>query len=133
MTVLVIVFMIYLTRYIMKHTNKNRTATSLALISIIIFQPTISFAKEDTISDLFNKIFSSKSSKANNSISTQIFRTDINSLNIGNLKDFKTSIQDILKNFLGEKIVNNFLVCGRSCPMSFINNYVIKKVRIEFI
>ncbi len=84
-------------------------ATSLALFSMLTFEPTISFAKENQISNFFTKMFSSKPITADQSISTQIFKTDINSLNIKNLKDFKTSIQDILKNFLDKKTVDNFL------------------------
>ena len=93
----------------MKLTYKSRMATSLALISILTFQPTISFAKEDPISNFFTKMFSSKSSSIDQSSKTQIFKTDINSLNIQNLANFKTSIQSILKNYLSEKKVNNFL------------------------
>ena len=84
-------------------------ATSLALFSMLTFEPTISFAKENQISNFFTKMFSSKPITVDKSISTQIFKTDINSLNIKNLKDFKTSIQDILKNFLDKKTVDNFL------------------------
>ena len=88
---------------------KSKMATSLALFSMLTFEPTISFAKENQISNFFTKMFSSKPITADKSISTQIFKTDINSLNIKNLKDFKTSIQDILKNFLDKKTVDNFL------------------------
>ena len=84
-------------------------ATSLALFSMLTFEPTISFAKENQIGDFFTKMFSSKPITVDKSISTQIFKTDINSLNIKNLKDFKISIQDILKNFLDKKTVDNFL------------------------
>ena len=84
-------------------------ATSLALISILSFQPTISFAKEDPISNFFTKIFSSKSSTTDQSTKNQIFKSDISSLNIQNLENFKTSIKSILKNYLDEKKVNNFL------------------------
>ncbi len=82
---------------ILKLTYKSKIATSLALISILTFQPTISFAKEDPISNFFTKMFSSKSSSIDQSSKTQIFKTDINSLNIQNLANFKTSIQSILK------------------------------------
>ncbi len=84
-------------------------ATSLALISILTFQPTISFAKEDPISNFFTKMFSSKTSTTDQLTKTQIFKTDISSLNIQNLEDFKSSIKSILKNFLDDKKVNNFL------------------------
>ena len=93
----------------MKLTYKSKMATSLALISILTFQPTISFAKEDPISNFFTKMFSSKSSTTEQSTKTQIFKTDISSLSIQNLANFKTSIKDILKNYLSEKEVNNFL------------------------
>ncbi len=88
---------------------KNKMATSLALISILSFQPTVSFAKEDPISNFFTKMFSSKSSKTDQSKKNQIFKSDISFLNIQNLEDFKTSIKSILKNYLDEKKINNFL------------------------
>ena len=88
---------------------KNKMVTNLALISILSFQPTISFAKEDPISNFFTKMFSSKSSTTDQSTKNQIFKSDISSLNIQNLENFKTSIKSILKNYLDEKKVNNFL------------------------
>ena len=93
----------------MRFTCKNKMATSFALISIITCQPTISFAKEDPISNFFTKMFSSKSSTTDQSTKNHIFKSDISSLNIQNLENFKTSIKSILKNYLDEKKVNNFL------------------------
>ena len=93
----------------MKILYKNKMATSLALISILTFHPTISFAKEDAISNFFTKMFSSNSSTTDQSTKNQIFKSDISSLNIQNLEDFKTSIQSILKNYLDEKKINSFL------------------------
>ncbi len=84
-------------------------ATSLALISILSFQPTISFAKEDQIDNFFTNLFSSKSSTTDQSNKTQIFKADIESLNIQSLNKFKISIKDILNNFLDKKRVENFL------------------------
>ena len=84
-------------------------ASSLALISTLTFQPTISFAKEDPISNFFTKIFSSKSYKTNQSIKTQIFKSDISSLKLNTLIDFEFSIQDILKSYLDKKNINNVL------------------------
>ena len=78
---------------------KKKMATSLALVSILTFQPTISFAKDDPISNFFTKMFSSKSSTTDQSTKTQIFKTDISSLNISTLNEFKISIKDILNNF----------------------------------
>ena len=65
---------------------KNKIATSFALVSILTFQPTISFAKEDPISNFFTKMFSSKSSTTDQSTKNQIFKSDISSLNIQNLE-----------------------------------------------
>ncbi len=59
---LVSVQVTFLGRYILRLMCKNKMATSLALISTLSFQPTISFAKEDPISNFFTKMFSSKSS-----------------------------------------------------------------------
>ena len=90
---------------------KNKMATSLALISILSFQPTISFAKEDPISNFFTKVFSSKSSSIEQSSKTQIYKSDINSLKLDTLIDFEFSIQDILENYLDkekiDKVLNN--------------------------
>ena len=84
-------------------------ATSIALVSILTFQPTISFAKDDPISNFFTKMFSSKSSTKEQSTKTQIFKTDISSLKISSLNEFKISIKDILNNFLDKKKVETFL------------------------
>jgi len=88
---------------------KKNLSTILALISILTFQPTILFAKEDPISNFLTKMFSSKSQITDQPIKTHIFKADITSLNIQNLTDFKTSIKNILKNYLNEKKVNSFL------------------------
>ena len=93
----------------MRHTYKKKIATSLALVSILTFQPTISFAKDDPISNFFTKMFSSKSSTTDQSTKTQIFKTDISSLNISTLNEFKISIKDILNNFLDKKKVETLL------------------------
>ena len=93
----------------MQHLYKNKIATSLALVSILTFQPTISFAKEDPISNFFTKIFSSKSSSIDQSLKTQIYKSDINSLKLDTLIDFEFSIQDILKSYLDKKNINNVL------------------------
>ena len=93
----------------MKLTYKSKMATSLALISILTFQPTISFAKDDPISNFFTKMFSSKTSTTEKSTKTQIFKTDISSLNISTFNEFKISIKDILNNFLDKKKVETLL------------------------
>ena len=93
----------------MKLTYKNKMATSLALISILTFQPTISFAKEDPISNFFTKMFSSKPSTIDQLTKKQIYKSDVNSLKLGTLIDFEFSIQDILKSYLDKKNINNVL------------------------
>ena len=93
----------------MRFTYKKKMATSLALVSILTFQPTISFAKDDPISNFFTKMFSSKTSTTEQSTKTQIFKTDISSLNISTLNEFKISIKDILNNFLDKKKVETLL------------------------
>ena len=95
--------MFFFWKYILRFKCKNKMATNLALISILLFQSTISFTKDDPISNFFTKMFSSKSSTTDQSTKILIFKSDIRSLNIQNLEDFKTSIQSILKNYLDEK------------------------------
>ena len=93
----------------MKILYKNKMAKSLALISILTFQPTISFAKEDPISNFFTKMFSSKPSTIDQLTKKQIYKSDVNSLKLGTLIDFEFSIQDILKSYLDKKNINNVL------------------------
>ena len=83
----------------MKLIFKNIIATILALISILTFQPTITFAKENPISNFFTNMFSSKPSNIDQSTKTQIFKADIEYLNIQSLNKFKNSIKDNLNNF----------------------------------
>ena len=86
--------------------RKSRFTTALVIFSVFSLQPTISFSQETKNSNLLSKLFSKKVEQPNK---TQIFKTDINSLNIQTLDDFEFSIQDILKNYLDKKTVNNVL------------------------
>ncbi len=87
--------------------NKKLLITSLFMSTTIIFTPHIVIAKETTSSNFLTKIFSSKSSSQSDK--TEIFKTDIDSLNIQNLDDFEFSIQDILRNYFDKKTVSQFL------------------------
>ena len=93
---------------ISNHFNK-KIAGSIVAFSVLTFQPTISFAKEDPVSNFFTKMFSSKSATANQSNKTQIFNADINSLNISSVFDLEYTIQDILKNYFDKTTVNKVL------------------------
>ena len=87
--------------------KKKLLIASLFLSSSIIFTPHIVIAKETTSSNFLTKFFSSKfSTKLEKN---QIFKIDIDSLNIQNLDDFEFSIQDILRNYFDKKTVNQFL------------------------
>ncbi len=85
----------------------NLLATCLFVSSSILITPQVSLAKETTSSNFLTKIFSSKSSSQSDK--TEIFKTDIDSLNIQNLDDFEFSIQDILRNYFDKKTVSQFL------------------------
>ena len=87
--------------------KKKLLITSLFLSTTIIFTPHIVIAKETTSSNFLTKFFSSKSSTILEK--NQIFKTDIDSLNIQNLDDFEFSIQDILRNYFDKKTVRQFL------------------------
>ena len=88
--------------------NKGQLlVTTILFSSTILLTPNISLAKETTSSNFLTKIFSSKSSTKLEK--NQIFKTDIDSLNIQNLDDFEFSIQDILRNYFDKKTVNKFL------------------------
>ncbi len=87
--------------------RKKLFITSLFLSTTIIFTPHIVIAKETTSSNFLTKFFSSISSTQ--SEKKQVFKTDIDSLNIQNLDDFEFSIQDILRNYFDKKTVNKFL------------------------
>ena len=85
----------------------NLLATCIFVSSSILITPQVSLAKETTSSNFLTKIFSSKSSSQSDK--TEIFKTDIDSLNIQNLDDFEFSIQDILRNYFDKKTVRQFL------------------------
>ena len=85
----------------------NLLATCIFVSSSILITPQVSLAKETTSSNFLTKFFSSKSSSQ--SSKTEIFKTDIDSLNIQNLDDFEFSIQDILRNYFDKKTVSQFL------------------------
>ena len=85
----------------------NYLATCIFVSSSILITPQVSLAKETTSSNFLTKIFSSKSSSQSDK--TEIFKTDIDSLNIQNLDDFEFSIQDILRNYFDKKTVSQFL------------------------
>ena len=85
----------------------NLLATCLFVSSSILITPQVSLAKETTSSNFLTKFFSSKSSSQSDK--TEIFKTDIDSLNIQNLDDFEFSIQDILRNYFDKKTVSQFL------------------------
>ena len=87
--------------------KKKLLITSLFLSTTIIFTPHIVIAKETTSINFLTKFFSSKSSTKLEK--NQIFKTDIDSLNIQNLDDFEFSIQDILRNYFDKKTVSQFL------------------------
>ena len=85
----------------------NYLATCIFVSSSILITPQVSLAKETTSSNFLTKIFSLKSSSQSDK--TEIFKTDIDSLNIQNLDDFEFSIQDILRNYFDKKTVRQFL------------------------
>ena len=85
----------------------NLLATCIFVSSSILITPQVSLAKETTSSNFLTKIFSLKSSSQSDK--TEIFKTDIDSLNIQNLDDFEFSIQDILRNYFDKKTVRQFL------------------------
>ena len=85
----------------------NLLATCIFVSSSILITPQVSLAKETTSSNFLTKFFSSKSSSQSDK--TEIFKTDIDSLNIQNLDDFEFSIQDILRNYFDKKTVSQFL------------------------
>ena len=85
----------------------NLFATCIFVSSSILITPQVSLAKETTSSNFLTKIFSLKSSSQSDK--TEIFKTDIDSLNIQNLDDFEFSIQDILRNYFDKKTVRQFL------------------------
>ena len=87
----------------------KKIARSIVVFSVLTFQPTISFAKENPISNFFTEMFSSNSSTANQSNKTQIFNADINSLNISSVIDLEYSIQDILRNYFDKSTVNKII------------------------
>ena len=84
-------------------------ATSLALISMLTFSPVVAYAAEANKSNYLTNLFSIKSLKVNQSNQKQIYKSDINSLKLDTLVDFEFSIQDILKNYLDKKNINNVL------------------------
>ena len=86
--------------------RKSRFTTALVIFSVFSLQPTISFSQETKSNKLLSNLFSKKVEQPNK---TQIFKTDINSLNIKTLDDFEFSLQDVLKNYLDKKTVNNVL------------------------
>ncbi len=85
----------------------NLLATCIFVSSSILITPQVSLAKETTSSNFLTKFFSSKSTTKLEK--NQIFKTDIDSLNIQNLDDFEFSIQDILRNYFDKKTVSQFL------------------------
>ena len=93
----------------MNLTHKNKIATSLALISILTFNPVVTYATEAQNNNFLTKLFSIKSLKVNQSNQKQIYKSDINSLKLDTLIDFEFSIQDILKKYLDKKNINNVL------------------------
>ena len=91
-------------------TNKiYKLCTSLALISFLSFQPKIPYAQEAKSENFFSKLFSKISVEENQAAQNQIFKSDVDSLNIDTLIDFEFSIRDILKNYLEEKNIKKFI------------------------
>ena len=90
--------------------NKNyKLCSSLTLILLLSFQPTISYAQEAKSQNFFSKLFSKKTVEANQSTQNQIFKSDIDSLNIDTLIDFEFSIRDILKNYMDEENIKELI------------------------
>ena len=90
--------------------NKNyKLCSSLTLILLLSFQPTISYAQEAKSQNFFSKLFSKKTVEANHSTQNQIFKSDIDSLNIDTLIDFEFSIRDILKNYMDEENIKELI------------------------
>tara|TARA_B100000963_G_scaffold356913_1_gene378016 strand:+ start:77 stop:2911 length:2835 start_codon:yes stop_codon:yes gene_type:complete len=85
----------------------------MVLISILSLQPTISYAKEAKSENFFSKLFSKILLEPNNSAKYQIYKSDIDTLNIDTLVDFEFSISDILKNYMDKKnikkLINNII------------------------
>ncbi len=90
--------------------NKNYIlCSSLSLLLLFSFQPTTCYAKGAKTENFFNKLFSKLSLQPNQSSQNQIFKSDIDSLNIDTLIDFEFSIRDILKNYMNEKNINKLI------------------------
>ena len=89
--------------------KKYNIVTSIALLSIISLNPTISYSKEIQNQNFFSKLFSKISPQPNQSVKEQIYKSDINSLNIDTLIDFEFSIRDILKNYIDEKNIKKLI------------------------
>ena len=88
---------------------KNLFCNKQVVISILSLQPKISVAEETTSPNLFSKLFSKKSVEANQSDKNQIYKLDIDSLNIDTLIDIEFYIRDIMKNYMDEKNVNKLI------------------------
>ena len=65
--------------------KKYNIVTSIALLSIISLNPTISYSKEIQNQNFFSKLFSKISLQQNQSSKEKIYKSDINSLNIDTL------------------------------------------------
>ena len=86
--------------------NSNKYFYSgLLLIALSVSTPKISFAQENS----FGKFLTNMFSKENEVKSTQIFKADINSINLVSLEDFEYSIQDVLKNYFDKETVNKII------------------------
>ncbi|MDB9872450.1 S8 family serine peptidase [Alphaproteobacteria bacterium] len=86
--------------------NSNKYFYSgLILIALSVSTPKISFAQENS----FGKFLTNMFSKENKVKSTQIFKADINSINLVSLEDFEYSIQDVLKNYFDKETVNKII------------------------
>ena len=94
---------------ILKRIKNYKFCTSLSLVLLLSFQPTISYAQEAKSQNFFSKLSSKTLVEANQSSQNQIFKSDIDYLNIDTLIDFEFSIRDILKNYIDEKNIKKLI------------------------